>query len=855
VRATPLLERESQLAALTSYAEEARDLEGRMVLVSGEAGIGKSALLERLADDLPDAHWWWGACDGLTIPRALGPLFDVAAQAGGKLRSLCDAGAERDLLFDALLESISSAGDLRVLVVEDVHWADEATLDMLRHLGRRVRNTHALVLVTFRDDSLAAGHPLRLALGDLATQRSTRRMSLGPLSRSAVAILAEGTRHEPGELHRLTGGSPFFLSEVLAGGSEAIPVSASEAVLARAAALDEDARSALDCAALIGNRFEPALLLEATGASAPVLDALMDRGLVVADGTRLRFRHEIGRQAVAAALAPHRAVDLHRTVLAVLTRTGCDDDDRLAFHADGAGLSSRVLDHAPRAGRTASGLASHVEAAAQFERAVRHAADVDPGTRAALYDELADELALIDEWEDAARAREHAVDLWHEVGDPLREGAALSRLGSVMWRLCRGTEMAQALRRARELLEPLGPSESLCVLYAGGADSTTPEQMAECIRRAGEIARQLDRPHLLVQALNGEAWLAAARIGDYQTPMMQALGIALEHGLQSQVGLCYANLTEYFKGDFRFADAEPYFVEGTAYCDEHDVATYGNCVRGHRALAQLALGHWDQAIVTARQVLVTNASPINRLNSLVAAGMVAERRGLSGADHLAEAEAAAVGVDEAPFLALVRLALTEAAWLAGDDDAARAELAMVRPRLTVHEAKEAAAVIAWEHRLGVPTSDVPELTPYAVQVEGPPRRAAECWDDLRMPYEAALALGDSADEGDLREALARLESLGAEGAARRVRQRMRDLGVRGIPTGARATTRTDPLGLTRREREVLDLVGEGLTNDEIAARLVISSKTAEHHVSAVLAKLGVSSRREAASFVGAVATT
>jgi predicted ATPase len=195
-----LLEREASLASLAGYAREARRGEGRLVLVAGEAGVGKSALVERLHDDLADACWSWGACDGLFTPRPLGPLFDLASTLGGELGDLCRAGAAREDLFRALLRQVSESGTLNIMVVEDVHWADEATVDMLRFLGRRLRAAPVLLIVTYRDDGLAADDPLRIALGDLATQRSTRRVELAPLSADAVRILAGGSGLEAARL-------------------------------------------------------------------------------------------------------------------------------------------------------------------------------------------------------------------------------------------------------------------------------------------------------------------------------------------------------------------------------------------------------------------------------------------------------------------------------------------------------------------------------------------------------------------------------------------------------------------------------------------------------------------------------
>ena len=256
-----LLEREAQLASLTSYAAEALRGDGRLVLVGGEAGVGKSALVEQAQRDLPEAHWFWGACDGLFTPRPLGPLFDIASKLGGELLELCRADAPREDLFRALLRQISQPAELHVLVMEDVHWADEATVDLLRFLGRRLRDAPVLLIATYRDDGLSPGDPLRVALGDLATQRSTRRIGLAPLTEHAVGLLAADSGLEAAALYRLTGGNPFYVTEVVQSGMGEVPPSARDAVLARAARLSAGSRAVLDAAALTGTRAELALLV------------------------------------------------------------------------------------------------------------------------------------------------------------------------------------------------------------------------------------------------------------------------------------------------------------------------------------------------------------------------------------------------------------------------------------------------------------------------------------------------------------------------------------------------------------------------------------------------------------------
>ncbi len=221
-----LLERKPALAALAEFADQARSGDGRLVLLDGEAGVGKSTLLEHFILDLAGSRVLSGACDGMFTPRPLGPLFDIAQQVRGRLQSLCRADASREQLFDAFLAELCVPGPLPVVLIEDVHWADEATLDLLGFLARRIREVAVLLIVTYRDDELADGDPLRIALGHLAVQRCARRLPLAPLSAQAVRMLAAGRGVDPDELYRVTGGNPFYVREVLEAARGEVPRSA-----------------------------------------------------------------------------------------------------------------------------------------------------------------------------------------------------------------------------------------------------------------------------------------------------------------------------------------------------------------------------------------------------------------------------------------------------------------------------------------------------------------------------------------------------------------------------------------------------------------------------------------------------
>ena len=851
------LERESQVHAVLGYAAEAAAGTGRLVLVEGEAGVGKSTLLEQVEARLPEATWHWGACDGLFTPLPLAPLRDIAEQVGGELRDACRSDASRAVLFDALVDAVRRAPGLTVLVVEDVHWADEATLDLLRHTGRRIQKERALLLVTFRDEEGGPGsEPLRMALGELARQRATRRVALPPLTRTAVQQLVAGTRLDAAEVHALTGGNPYFVAEVLGAGGERLPASARDAVLARVSRLDPAARCLLDAAALAGNRVDPALLEAVVGERGTGYDTLVAAGLLVTDGHALRFRHEIARLAVADAVPEPRRTTLHARILAALLDSGITDDSRLAFHAEGAGDTAALLRYASAAARRAAGLAAHREAIEHYRRALAASEDlaVDDRSRAEILDALATELGVVDHWAEAELLHGRALTLWRAVGDPLGEGESLRMRSRAFYRLARGAESEAAIEQALAVLEPLGPTPELArtiATLAGTAMVTGQNQDAlAAVARGIPLTEQFGLQDVLADLLNTEAGARMGTDEEWAPTMQRALDVAVAAGCDEQAGRAYTNFYSGLVGEGRVAEGERLYLDGMKFCEDHEVHAFGNCLAATRVGALELTGRWAEGAALGWDWLAANiVSTNNWMHFALGLGAIGLRRGDEGTDDVIDRGlAAAEGTGEPQWQVPFRLLVAERHWIAGRSAEARAAVATaLEVAATVPtEWDLAGRCRVWARRLGVPTTEaIVGLDLWESEYYGDIAGAVQRWDAVGAPYEAALALAFSPRTQDQVEALRRLEALGAVPVAAVVRRSLREAGVRSLPGVVRASTREHPAGLTAREQEVLEQLGRGCTNEEIAARLVISTKTAGHHVSAVLAKLGVPGRREA----------
>lgn len=849
--APALLERGAQLDALVAAAADAATGHGSVVLVTGEAGGGKTSVVSAFLDLVrPGFRVLRGGCDDLVVPRTLGPLRDAVLGTGGPLERGLAVACSGDAVFCAVAEELAGPR-ATVLVVEDVQWADDATLDVLSFVARRLPELRVVLVLTFCDES---GYPLRQLLGALAGG-PVHRLALPALSAAAVEALSSGSGRDGAALHALTGGNPFLVTEVLATSDGDVPVTVRDSVLARVRRLGPDARDACEQLAVVpsGVGFELAGAL--FGSRLDALAEAEEHGVVEVRPEGVGFRHELARRAIEGALPGIRRRNLHRAVVRALHAGDRPDLERLVHHAVRADDGATVLGYAPLAGRLAVQAGAHHHALAHFEAALRYADRLPAGERAAVVDDYAWELHIASRFTDAVAAGREAVVRREQVGEPVALGEALLRLSRYLY-LAGCAEAAEAaVSRAEQVLEPAGsvPALAAAATHRGVILALT-GRCAEAVTvlgRARTLAAESGRADLVALGLN---YLGVARAGLGDPAglhlLRDALATATAHGAHEPAARAYTDLAELLYRDGRWDELAGCLAAGLAFTRERGFRAHGHHLEVHRALLLLRRGDWDAAQQRLRDLVDAVDDPgMLATYSVPALARLRARRGDPEVEPLlAESWERATGRRLLPGLAAAGIAYVEWAWLTGRPEQAVAVRDVLLARTELPGAAPLRAeLLRYLARAGLggePFDGCPE--PWAAGLRGDWRAAAAAWERAGDPYEQALELAESGLVDPTLHALQILDGLGATPAATLVRRRLRDLGVRRVPRGASAATRANPAGLTPRQVDVLALVAAGRTNAEIAERLVVSVRTVDHHVSAILGKLGVRTRREAA---------
>lgn len=853
-----LTERERELREIGARADLARAGSGGVLIVCGESGAGKTSFVEAFLESWPhQERVLWGACDPLSTPRPLGPIHDLADEFGATTQKLLRDAEQPYEIFAAVFEELRT--EPSVLVVDDLHWADQGTVDLLRFVLRRIWRTSSLVVGTVRDDEIGATHAMRSLLGDVARAAHGASLPVPPLSLDAITDLVGDRSVDPVWLHRVTGGNAFFVCEMLdhSGGSGAdLPTTVRDAILARTAGLGVAEWDLLHLLACAPGAI-PDDLLAHLGVTLPAMRALDDAKLIRRTSRGLAFRHDLCRLAVSSVIPLGAEPTLHRRMIDAYDAAARDEPAVVTHHAVGAGDRGRIVQAASDAGRSAARSGAHTQATEFYRIALDHGGPLPAANEAELLERLADEYYLTDRLDDAIAACQRAMQLREKLDDIVGVSANHHALSIYQWynanRATAEHHARQAVSALDDPSQPATPARQALLGHAFGTQANMAMHAAEfgqaqaLIARARVVAGGAEDPTLPVRLslIEGCCKVYAGHDAEREA-VLSIVRSAPEH-FDEIYSSAYSNLVYLDVERRRLDQAADLFEVTIPLTVERDLPICRVWQVGSRGRLGLLTGDWDKAVADADDVLGGPSAPLARTWPLLVRSLISLRRDGTGVEGLDEAWHLAYRFGEPIRVLPAAAAIAEWIWFSGSPDGRLEVCKQLLDRAPVEGLEWARGELAvWLRRLD-PCIDADGVAePYRLLLDGDFEAAADVFRRLSTPYDEALALIDSGNADLARGALDTLDRLGAAAIAAKVRRDLRSTGLTAVPAKRRPTTLTNTAGLTTRQLEVLRLLGDGLTNAELAERLYLSIKTVDHHVSAVLTKLQVGTRRAAA---------
>ncbi|MGA8264234.1 MAG: AAA family ATPase [Ignavibacteriaceae bacterium] len=852
-----LLERDKYLGELEHSFNRLSDGSGLVVLISGEAGIGKTSLVESFVQTVEErATILWGTCDALFTPRPLGPLYDIASQLKNGLLNLLNSQASRPVIFSKFLENLQSKQKPNIVIIEDVHWADESTLDLIKYLGRRANRTTSLFIITFRDDEISSEHPLRFVLGDISSQNLIK-INLPLLTEKTVNDLAE--THRLKNLYVITGGNPFLITELLNNKNEGVPSTIKDSILTRISRLSNNAKELIQLVSIVPTKTEKWLIDGIVNFNTKILEECLNSGLVELEEEAISFRHELSRVAVEESLSESKRQLLNEKFLQVLLKQKDIDNylARIIHHAARALNKEAIINYAPYAAKQASILGSHSLAAEHYKNALRFVDRLPVQKQITLYEGRSCECYLTGQVEEGIKACEAVIDILKLHSNPFREGENYRRLARLLWYAGQDFKSEECLYKAIKLLEKETPSKELAMTYSNLSQlymcRANLNLTIKWAKKAEELSKTLNDLEIKVHALNNIGtgkMMAGNRSGE--TYLKESLNLSIKNNYHEHASRAYDNLGIVYVWERNLQNSLMYFSEGLDYCNDKDIDTLGLCIVGGQTKTKLHLGNWDNAIESASIVLKQGNVPLmNRIIPLYIVGIIRTRRNDPGAaNKIKELNSLGSNCEEVvEMIVPIKAALAESFWLNNNLGQVIDEVELIYNKIKNRQNPFAVGELAYWLWKGNNLKHIPKniAKPFLLQIKGDWKSAAKLWEELQCPYEQALALSEG-NEQSMKRAVEIFDRLGASATSQLIKQKMRESGIKNVPKGPRKSTKRNPSGLTSRQLEVLSLVGEGLSNIEIGKKLFISQKTVDHHISAILSKLNIHSRYEAATY-------
>jgi DNA-binding CsgD family transcriptional regulator len=852
-----LIERDGFLELLQTQFKNVASGEGHCVFVSGEAGIGKTSFVKAFCKEHKnDCNIYQGACDALFTPRPLAPLYDIIWQVNNKLWPDSHTIEKRTELFAAFFHELSDQNQKTIIVFEDIHWADEATLDFIKFFARRITQLPCLFILTFRDDESTFHSSVRNVLAQLSPD-SVMRLHLTPLSREAVTNMAIARGYNGEDVFAISGGTPFYVNEILASYSPGVPENIKNAILDVYDRQEEGTKHAWQICSVIPEGLEINRFAKLKSSSDEGMDHCFALKIIIVKNDRIIFKHELYRRTIESSLPPFKRIALNKKILDLFLDSFEEKNEieRIVQYAKNANENKLVVKYAPIAARQAACVGSHIEASKLFLTAIEYSEGNDEDQLIGFYEAYAYECYLTNQVKEAIIYTGKLLHILKHKAEIEKTGKCLRFLSRLWWLDGNRENSASFAEQAIDLLnnQPSSPAKAMAFSNMSQLKMLFDDH-AGCIawgEKAISIARELNNEEVLSHALNnvGSVKMNLPLSNQQGLGLLQeSLSIALKNSFHEHAARAYSNLGSNGVKMKDYPFAKKILNEGIHYCEERELDSWRLNMLSLKAHINLETGDWNKAYSIADNLLKNADKPrAFKIGALIVMGTIKMRRGDQDAQNLLlQAKTKAFETMELQRIIPSLIALLEYEWLMGKIIIETNDLDSIK--IIIEQSIDTAnksEFAFWLQKARKQTIELQELyEPYKLLNSNKIKKAAEFWEKTGCPFQKAFTLFEGSED-DKKIALSIFQQLGANAVSQKIKMEMRAVGIKKIPRGLRESTRNNPAQLTNRELDVLQLLQKGNQNKEIAGTLFISPKTADHHISSILFKLDVNSRAKA----------
>ena len=849
-----LIERDGFLRSLETKFKSVIEGEGHCILLSGEAGIGKTSLIKSFYKEKKDnCKIYQGTCDALFTPRPLAPIYDIIWQIQKDTKENELYNVDRSLLFNQLFNGLEQQKKPVIIIIEDIHWADEATLDFIKFFARRIGRLQSLFILSYRDNEILDNHPLRNVLGQLPSDSLTR-LQLQPLSRHAVEKMAEERGYKGEDVFSISGGNPFYVTEILASYSPGVPDNIKDAILSVYHKQEKGTKNAWEICSVIPEGLEINRFGKIKSSWDEGMDHCFALQIIIIKNNRVVFKHELYRRTIEGSLSPFKRIALNKKMLELFLDSfeAEGEIERIVHYAKNANENKLVVKYAPIAARQAASVGADIEASKLFLTAIEYSDGSDVDEMVSFYESYAYECYLTNQIKDAIIYQGKALKAWQKKSEMEQAGNCLRFLSRLWWFDGSRQEAEKYAKQAIEILASQPASKAKAMAYSNMSQlKMLSDETAESLEwgnKAIDMAKEIKDDEILCHAMNnvGSAlWKSKSSTEKGKEMLLESLDMALKNSFHEHVARAYSNIGSNYLLLKEYELTRQVLEESINYCEERNLDSSKNYQFYLKARIFLETGDWHQAYSIVKNLLLSPSQVGSvKIGALAVMAIIKVRKGEEDAlVYLNEAKLLAVKTKEHSRIIRVMIEELEYEWLTGKkritDEELKLSIELVQ---RVENSALNSEFAFWLQNVKKIELALPELyEPYKLLREGKIRSAAAFWDKMGCPYEKAFALF-AGNEEDKKNALLIFQQIGADAVYEKIKMEMRAVGIKKIPRGLRESTKANPAQLTNRELDVLHLLQKGIQNKEIAGTLFISPKTADHHISNILFKLDVKSR-------------